>query len=212
MAMINYLTQIHFDFGAIRLVQQECERLAITKPLIVTDPGVKAAGLLDRVLSCLDKASSAVVFDETPSNPTEKATRIAADLYTANECNGIIALGGGSAIDLGKAAALCVTHPGPLQMYAAIEGGVPRITASVAPLIAIPTTAGTGSEVGRGALVIMEDGRKLGILSPYLVPKSAICDPELTFWSAAATHCRDRHGCHCSLHGDLHVGSVQSSR
>jgi alcohol dehydrogenase class IV len=62
-----------------------------------------------------------------------------------------------------------------------VEGGAPRITAAVAPLVAIPTTAGTGSEVGRGSVIILDDGRKLGFLSPHLLPKVALCDPELTF-------------------------------
>ncbi len=76
--------------------------------------------------------------------------------------------------------ALLATHPGPLANYAAILGGVPKITAATAPVVAIPTTAGTGSEVGRAALITLSDGRKLGFISPHLIPKAAICDPELT--------------------------------
>ena len=100
--------------------------------------------------------------------------------YRAFACDGLVAIGGGSPIDLAKGVALTATHDGPLLTYAAVEGGTPRITAAVAPIVAIPTTAGTGSEVGRGAIIILDDGRKLGLLSPHLVPKSAICDPELT--------------------------------
>ena len=95
-------------------------------------------------------------------------------------CDGIIAVGGGSSIDLGKATALLATHTEPLQTYAAVEGGAARISDQVAPLVAIPTTAGTGSEVGRGSVIVMESGRKLGLLSPFLLPKVAICDPDLT--------------------------------
>jgi alcohol dehydrogenase class IV len=91
-----------------------------------------------------------------------------------------VALGGGSPIDLAKAVALLATHEGPLAQFALIEGGLLRITAAVAPVIAVPTTAGTGSEVGRAALITLADGRKLGIVSPFLIPKAAICDPELT--------------------------------
>ena len=76
--------------------------------------------------------------------------------------------------------AIAATHAGPLKTYATIEGGSPKITDAVAPLIAVPTTAGTGSEVARGAIVIVDDGRKLGFHSWSLVPKAAICDPELT--------------------------------
>ncbi len=92
----------------------------------------------------------------------------------------MVAIGGGSPIDLAKAVALLATHHEPLVHYAAILGGLPRITSAVAPLIAVPTTAGTGSEVGRAALITLRDGRKLGFISPHLIPRLAVCDPELT--------------------------------
>jgi 4-hydroxybutyrate dehydrogenase len=180
MAVINYITQVQFGFGVLTTLKQECERIGIKKPLIVTDKGIRSAGILDLVLAHLASPSSAVVFDGTNPNPNEASVRKAAELYREGLCNGIIAVGGGSSIDLAKGAALCATHDGPLRSFAAIEGGVGRITAAAAPLIAIPTTAGTGSEVGRGAILILDDGRKVGVLSPHLVPKSAICDPELT--------------------------------
>lgn len=179
MATINYLTTIQFDFGAVKLLPAELERLGIRRPLLVTDKGVRAAGLLGRVIERLG-ASPAVVYDETPPNPTEDAVLAATEVFREGDCDGVVALGGGSAIDLGKAVALLATHPAPLQQYAAVEGGAARITAKVAPLVAIPTTAGTGSEVGRGSVIVMDSGRKLGLLSPYLLPKVAICDPELT--------------------------------
>lgn len=179
MATINYLTTIQFDFGAVKLLPAELERLGIRRPLLVTDKGVRAAGLLGRVIETLG-ASPAVVYDETPPNPTEDAVLAATEVFREGDCDGVVALGGGSAIDLGKAVALLATHPAPLQQYAAVEGGAARITAKVAPLVAIPTTAGTGSEVGRGSVIVMGSGRKLGLLSPHLLPKVAICDPELT--------------------------------
>ncbi len=120
------------------------------------------------------------VFDQTPSNPTEAAVRAAAAVYKAQGCDGLIAVGGGSAIDCAKGIAIAATHEGPLTHYATIEGGSPRITERVAPLIAVPTTSGTGSEVARGAIIIVDDHRKLGFHSWHLVPKAAICDPELT--------------------------------
>lgn len=180
MALINYLTQIQFESGAVRLLPQECGRLAMARPLVVTDKGVRAAGLLDRVMDGMPGGAALPVFDATPSNPTERAVRAAVALYRAEACDGVIALGGGSAIDLGKGVVLAATHHGPLRDYAVVEGGAPRITAAVAPLIAIPTTAGTGSEVGRGAVLILDDGRKLAIVSPHLIPRLAICDPDLT--------------------------------
>ena len=179
MAFINYITQIQFDFGALSLLRQECERVGISRPLVVTDAGVKAAGLLQRALDILPGWPVAV-FDQTPSNPTEAAVRAAAAVYRAHTCDGLIALGGGSAIDCAKGVAIAATHEGPLTHYATIEGGSARISERVAPIIAVPTTSGTGSEVARGAILIVDDGRKLGFHSWHLVPKAAICDPELT--------------------------------
>ena len=180
MAFIYYVTQIQFEFGAVALLRQECDRVGITRPLIVTDPGVKAAGVLQKALDALP-GLPVTVFDQTPSNPTEAAVRAAADLYLSQGCDGLIAVGGGSAIDCAKGVAIAATHEGPLTHYATIEGGSPRITDRAAPLIAVPTTSGTGSEVARGAIIIVDDHRKLGFHSWHLVPKAAICDPELTF-------------------------------
>lgn len=179
MAIINYVTQIQFDFGACSLLQQECDRLGIRHPMVVTDAGVRAAGIVDQVLKHL-RNPQPDIYDQTPPNPNETAVRQAASQYREGGFDGIIAIGGGSAIDLAKGVAICGTHEGALKSFAVVEGGSERITAATAPVIAIPTTAGTGSEVGRGAILILEDGRKVGLLSPHLVPKSAICDPELT--------------------------------
>ncbi len=179
MAQILYVTNILIDFGALAQLQAECERVGITRPLIVTDAGVKAAGLLDKALAALPGLQPAV-FDQTPSNPTEAAVRAAVEVYRQAGCDGLIALGGGSAIDCAKGVAIAATHEGPLKTYATIEGGSPKITDRVPPLIAVPTTAGTGSEVARGAIVIVDDGRKLGFHSWHLMPKTALLDPELT--------------------------------
>ncbi|MEX2520080.1 MAG: iron-containing alcohol dehydrogenase, partial [Paracoccaceae bacterium] len=121
----------------------------------------------------------ATVYDRTPSNPTEAAAQEALKLYRAAKCDGLVAIGGGSPIDLAKTVGLMATHDGPLARYAAIDGGVGRI-GPIAPVIAVPTTAGTGSEVGRAALITLADGRKLGLISPHLIPSVALCDPDLT--------------------------------
>ncbi len=179
MALIYYITQVQIDFGAIALLPQECQKAGMSRPLVVSDQGVRAAGVLDKALAALGDMPHAV-FDQTPSNPTEAGVRAAVEIYQREGCDGLIAVGGGSSIDLAKGVAIAATHPGPLKTYATIEGGSPKITDRVAPLIAVPTTAGTGSEVARGAIVIVDDGRKLGFHSWGLVPKTAICDPELT--------------------------------
>ncbi len=179
MSSFIYLTQIHLETGALKHLVDECQKNGISKPLIVTDAGIKAAGLLDKALAALGGMSSAV-FDATPSNPTEAAVRAATAVCQSEACDGLIAFGGGSSIDCAKGVAIAATHPGPLTTYATIEGGSGRITAKVLPLIAVPTTAGTGSEVARGAIIIVDDGRKLGFHSWHLMPKAAILDPDLT--------------------------------
>lgn len=180
MSLISYLTTIRFQAGALSDVGDDVRDLGIRAPLIVADAGIVSAGLVERLTEALPAGQSVPVFTDTPTNPTEGAVLAALDLYRSYGCDGLIAIGGGSPIDLAKAVALLATHEGPLEQYAAILGGIPKITPAVAPLIAIPTTAGTGSEVGRAALITLEDGRKLGFISPHLIPKRAVCDPDLT--------------------------------
>ncbi|OCS49209.1 iron-containing alcohol dehydrogenase [Ralstonia pickettii] len=179
MALIFYLTHVHLGFGTVNELKSECARVGIRRPMIVTDKGVAAAGLAQRAIDATG-GLPVTVFDETPSNPTEAMVLKATAQYKDAGCDGLIAIGGGSSIDLAKGIAIAATHPGPLTTYATIEGGSTKITEAAAPLIAIPTTAGTGSEVARGAIIILEDGRKLGFHSWHLLPKSAICDAELT--------------------------------
>lgn len=178
MAIISYLTTIRFDFGAIQHLAEDMAAAGITRPLLVTDKGVVAAGLAARVLALLPTGSP--VFDGTPANPTEEGVVAATEAYRSGGCDGIVALGGGSPLDLAKGVALLATHEGPLRQYALILGGLKLMKPEGAPLIAIPTTAGTGSEVGRGAVISFADGRKLVIVGPAMMPKRAICDPELT--------------------------------
>ena len=178
MAFINYLTKIHLSLGAIEELSHEMAGLGMTQALVVTDKGIRTAGILEYVLNQI--AGDAVVFDGTPANPTETAVNDALAVYRDNGCDGLIALGGGSSIDLAKGVGLLASHEGPLEQYALILGGLEKIKPTVAPLIAIPTTAGTGSEVGRGALITLNDGRKLGFIAPPMIPDVAICDPALT--------------------------------
>ncbi len=178
MSRISYLTQIEFGPGEIASAPDAIAALGITAPFLISDRGIAASGLLARLAALLPQNTP--TFLDVPPNPTEHAVLAALASYRAAGCDGIVALGGGSPIDLAKGVALLATHPEPLSQYAAILGGIDRITPLVAPLIAIPTTAGTGAEVGRAALLTLSDGRKLGLISPYLIPKRVICDPELT--------------------------------
>lgn len=178
MHLINYLTSINFGPGALASLAASMQELGITRPLVVSDNGIKATGILDH--PSLGLVATAPRFLDVPTNPTESAVKAALSVYRDNGCDGIVAIGGGSPIDLAKGVALLATHEGDLEQYAAILGGIPKITSAVAPVIAVPTTAGTGSEVGRAALITLDDGRKLGFISGYLIPRRAICDPELT--------------------------------
>jgi 4-hydroxybutyrate dehydrogenase len=181
MALITYLTRIQFEFGALKLLDSELQLLGIRRPLVVTDKGIIAAGLWSKVKEKLPGNMPIALYDGTPENPTEAAMRDALKIYKEEGCNGIIAIGGGSPMDLAKGVALMATHPGnSLQTYAMVEGGAAKITPKVAPIVAVPTTSGTGSEVSRGGVIIMDSGRKLAIGSPHLIPKLALIDPELT--------------------------------
>ncbi|MDB5525499.1 MAG: 4-hydroxybutyrate dehydrogenase [Rhizobium sp.] len=181
MSLINYLNKVHFADNVLEeALLAETFALGISRPMIVTDAGVAAAGLLDRLVDALDRRLDPVIFSDTPANPTERACLETAEIYNGHGCDCLIGFGGGSSIDLAKAIAIVVSHEGPLSSYTAVEGGMARIRNTLPPVIAIPTTAGTGSEVSRSTIIVFDDGRKLGILSPFLVPRVAICDPTLT--------------------------------
>lgn len=179
MATLTFVNRTHFDHGAISQLSSSLEALGIRRPLLCTDPGLVAAGIVDIVEAEVPAGTPVTRFAETPENPTEAAVRAALERYREADCDGIVALGGGSSMDLAKAVALAATHADPLIEYTAGRGGMERIGA-VAPLLAIPTTAGTGSEVSSGAVVIMDSGEKLILASRHLVPPIALCDPDLT--------------------------------
>ncbi|MBB5696391.1 iron-containing alcohol dehydrogenase [Muricoccus pecuniae] len=178
MSIIQYLTQVSLGPGAIAGLADGIRSLGMERPLVVTDPGLRDSAIFRRMMEAAGREMP--VFSGTPPNPTEEAALQALDTYRAEGCDGVLAFGGGSPIDLAKAVAILATHEPPLAQYALILGGLSRITARVAPILAVPTTAGTGSEVGRGALITLSDGRKLGLISPHVIPGLAICDPELT--------------------------------
>ncbi len=179
MSTINYLTRIEFGEGEIARLAAFLDVLAIKRPLIATDKGLVATGLVQRVADLVQRPVT--IFDDTPANPTEEAVLQAYQRYKHGECDGIIGLGGGSALDLAKAVRLLTGHEAPLAQYTLVAGGLSRIHGHICPMIAVPTTSGTGSEVGRAAVIITAEGRKLGIISPHMLPSVALCDPELTY-------------------------------
>ncbi len=179
LAIFTFPNRILFGEGARRELAGELTRLGVTRPLVVSDRGLVELGLVDQVAGGL---RGAVVFDGVQPNPTEADCLEGLLRYRERGCNGLVGLGGGSPIDASKGIRLLATHPGRLADYDLTTGGSARITANLPPLIAVPTTAGTGSEAGRGALIqLPETGRKTIVLSPHLLPNVAICDPELTY-------------------------------
>jgi 4-hydroxybutyrate dehydrogenase len=176
-SLFTFPNRIRFGEGSIGELGAELARLDVKRPLVVTDPGLVATGLVANVVSALGDVP---VFSRVAPNPTEDDVLTGLAFYREQGCDGLIGLGGGSPIDAAKAIRLLSTHPGPLVDYDFTTGGVDKITPNMPPMIAVPTTAGTGSEAGRGTLVqLPQNGRKTVALSPYLLPSAAICDPEL---------------------------------
>jgi alcohol dehydrogenase class IV len=182
---INYLTSIEFGSGAVNRLTEVLKELGIRRPMLVADAGIARAGILARIRAQLPESQRDAVFIDTPPNPTEAAVEDGVRCYREHGCDGLVAIGGGSPIDLAKGVALMATHDGPMSRYAGMAA-LPLIGAHAAPIVAVPTTAGTGSEVGRGALICLRDGRKLVFVSQHLLPRRALCDPDLTLGMPAA--------------------------
>ena len=176
---LKYLNKPHFENGAIKNISQLLKEYGIKNPLICTDPGLSNIGMSDMIRNLLSNELSSSFYEDTPANPTEEAVNDALEIYKQNDCDGVIGFGGGSSMDLAKTVALMANHKGNVVDYSVNEGGVGKINQTM-PMIAIPTTSGTGSEVSPGAIIIMNDGRKLILASDHLIPTAAICDPELT--------------------------------
>lgn len=179
MPLLNYGNPIRFDFGVVRHLPDALAKLGIKRPLIATDAGLRAAGLVEPIVASLNMQTPVPIYDGTPGNPTEEAVTAALTLYQSEGCDGVVCVGGGSPMDLGKAVALLAFSGGPLDQYDPLQGGNKRVKGT-APLIAIPTTAGTGSEASMGFVIVMHDGRKLTFANPLFFPRLSLCDPELT--------------------------------
>ena len=171
-------TKAKHGVGSLMALPDSLRELKATKPLIVTDPGVVAAGLLDRVTATLEKADIPyAVFDQVVPNPYIQTVGQATKAYQDNGCDGIIGLGGGSSMDTAKGVGVEVTHEGNILTWEAAERDLEN---RIAPLITIPTTAGTGSEVTVWAVITDPDRKfKFNVGGPLLAPHIAIVDPEL---------------------------------
>ncbi|WP_199435247.1 iron-containing alcohol dehydrogenase [Qaidamihabitans albus] len=177
-SLIQYLNRVWFGDGARARIATELAQGPVRRPLLLSDRGLEESGLLALVRPHVPGVVAEYL--DIPANPTEKAVRAAAEQYRQRDCDGIVAVGGGSVLDCAKAVAVAVSHPGPLEVYSVETPDARPITTAIAPVVAVPTTAGTGSEVGRGAAITLDSGRKAVFLSSCLVPRAAVCDPELT--------------------------------
>jgi len=170
----SFPTRILFGAGSLSQTEAEARALGATKAFIVTDPGVIAAELLTDVVGSLETGNIPhAIFDGVSSNPTEA--------YRDSEADLIIGFGGGSPIDVAKLVRVLATHDGPIERFDDAKGGSELITEPLPPMLAIPTTAGTGSEVGRSGVVTVEStGCKTVIFAPSLMPNVALLDPVVT--------------------------------
>lgn len=181
----SYPTAIKFGNGRLAELGALCKDAGIARPLLVTDRGLAALPITARALDVLDAAGlGRAVFSQVDPNPTEANMAAGIAVYLAGQHDGIVAFGGGSALDLGKMIALMAHQRAGLSVWDLedIDDWFTRADAgAIAPVIAVPTTAGTGSEVGRaGVLTDSATHRKKIIFHPKLMPVVTLCDPELT--------------------------------
>ncbi|MFD1244055.1 iron-containing alcohol dehydrogenase [Paralysiella testudinis] len=179
----NYPTAIRFGAGRLKELPQLCAELNMRHPLVVTDSGLAKLPLMQQLQHTLQAASVAHdVFADVRPNPGGADVERGVAAYRASQHDGVIAIGGGSALDVGKAIALMAGQTRPLWDFEDVGDNWTRVNvAGVAPTIAIPTTSGTGSEVGRASLIIDEAAhRKVIIFHPAMLPKIVLADPELT--------------------------------
>jgi alcohol dehydrogenase class IV len=179
----NYPTRVRFGAGRISELPVACRELGIMRPLLVTDPGVAGLPLFGNACGILEAAGLPVmVFDALKSNPVGASLEAALQIYRSGGCDGVIAFGGGSALDVGKTVGLMAGQTRPLWDFEDVGDNHLRANPDgIAPVVAVPTTAGTGSELGRAAVLINEqEKRKIIIFHPRMLPVQVIMDPALT--------------------------------
>ena len=176
----NYPTSIWFGEKRINEIQKACESLNIKKPLIVTDPGILKTNIVEKINQSLN--SKANIFSDVQSNPTGNNVEQGVLFFNANSNDGVIAVGGGSGMDVGKGIAFMAGQNRPLWDFEDIGDYWTRANSEVIkPIIAVPTTAGTGSETGRAGVYTNEKTHEKKIIfHPKMLPSVVILDPELT--------------------------------
>lgn len=179
----SYPTEIRFGAGRIAEIAEACAVAGITKPLLITDRGLASMEITTRTLDLLEAAGlGRAMFADVDPNPNEKNAADGVKAYNEGGHDGVIAFGGGSGLDLGKLVAFLAGQTRPLWDFEDIGDYWTRADAdAIAPIVAVPTTAGTGSEVGRASVITnSETAEKKIIFHPKFLPTVVICDPELT--------------------------------
>ena len=176
----NYPTTIWFGDQRINEIQKACESLNIQKPLIVTDPGILKTNIIEKINSSL--TNQANIFSDVQSNPTGNNVELGVSYFNSNAHDGVIAVGGGSGMDVGKGIAFMAGQDRPLWDFEDIGDYWTRANSNlIKPIIAVPTTAGTGSETGRAGVYTNEETKEKKIIfHPKMLPSIVILDPELT--------------------------------
>ncbi len=179
----HYPTAMRFGAGRIEEISSTCREYGINNPLLVTDPGLVSLPMVDQILTqCHNRLENCTLFSSLQANPIEANVIEGVAAFRTNAHDGVIALGGGSALDVAKAIALMVGQTRPIWDFEDREDWYTRANAdAIAPVIAIPTTSGTGSEVGRASVITDEsDQTKKIIFHPKMLPVCVILDPEVT--------------------------------
>lgn len=179
----NYPTAIRFGAGRISELPQTCREMGMQRPLMVTDAGLAGLPMIDgAVKACCDAGLGCKLFSDVQGNPVAANVDAGVAAFRSGNHDGVIAFGGGSALDVGKAVALMVGQSRPLWDFEDREDWYTRVNvAGMAPVVAVPTTSGTGSEVGRASVITDErDHTKKIIFHPRMLPGLVIADPELT--------------------------------
>ena len=187
--MLSYFLppRIEFGNGTIQDLGEHVKALDGKKPLLVSDAGVINAGILAKAIDALDTAGLAhTTYSDIEPNPTDLSITDGVEVYKAEACDVVIAVGGGSVMDAAKAIRLLTTHEPPLEPYYSDVGGIDQIRDDMPPLICVPTTAGTGSEVSQGAIITdtslntTNRWRKRAIVTPFNMSNIALLDPGIT--------------------------------
>ena len=171
-------TEVAFGFDMTSELPGRIKAMGADRALIVTDSGLTRAGVVDAVREAIESGGMAVaVFDEVPQDSGTAVAEAAAARYREEKAGVVVGLGGGSSLDTAKATAVAVTNPGKLPRF----GGLNKIPNAPVPMIAMPTTSGTGSEVSYWAAITNDETKvKIGIGGDYVFPRLAVCDPEWT--------------------------------